>query len=392
MVKMRKVSCKLMAMVCALALCVSMLGTALAQPEPINEPRCKPEEVDLSDVREENGRLVGVLHLPESPYLFGEVRIDCLIPEAFPAEKAQTLNVAYKSMGKKGLAAAMKAVGQSTKAGELHEWSDKDQFFVNYSLWEMNAEPWVFADHHMINASFYDDPAHTDTYSQAKDITQALLSQLGATVYEPLLHANRYDAEHAVSAGRFACYSNADGQYQEALARFRQNAKKFKHTEGGMTMVSGLYELYGLPVMASYSYMDGGDRMGASSEFHAIVGDDGELRLFELWGLPTVESTKPLTLPTHTWQEAIARVACGWWLGNPCAETQECTDYLTGEQYTCYPIYAVITEIRPCWIGYERGKLVPGYYMNVEERMVDGDKLISVWSSYGDAETLTLVH
>ena len=32
------------------------------------------------------------------------------------------------------------------------------------------------------------------------------------------------------------------------------------------------------------------------------------------------------------------------------------------------------------------------YYMNVEERTVDGDKLISVWSSYGDAETLTLVH
>ena len=382
---------RIIAMVCALALCVSMLGTALAQPEPYNEPRCKPEEVDLSDVREENGRLVGVLHLPESPYLLGEVRIDCPLPEAFPAEQAQTLNVAYKSMGKKGLAAAMKAIEQSTKAGALHEWSDKDQFFVNYSLWEMNAEPWSFAAYQLIDASFDDDPACADTYSQAKGITRTLLSQLGATVYEPLLHANRYDAEHAVR-NQYACYSNADSQYQRALESFRQNAKKFKHTEGGMTMVSGLFELYGLPVMPEYSWKQGGDLMGASSQFSATVSDDGELRLFELWGLPTVESAEPLTLPTHTWQEMIARVACGWWLGNPNTETQECTDYLTGEPYTCYPIYAVITEIRPCWIGYERGTLVPGYYMNVEERTVDGDKLISVWSSYGDAETLTLTH
>ena len=381
-----------MAMVCALALCVGMLGTALAQPEPIEEPRCKSEEVDLSDVREENGRLVGVLHLPESPYLFGEVRIDCPIPKVFPAEQAQTLNVAYKSMGKKGLEAAMRAIGQSTKAGKLHQWSNSKQFQVSYSLWGDNAEPWSYARDLLRDASYFDDPAHAEPYSQAKDITRALLTQLGATIYEPLLHANRYDAEHAVSADSLACYSHGEALYQDALESFRSQSKKYKHTEGGLTMVNGLYALYGLPVMYEYDWMEGRDRIGAESEFRAIISDAGEVRLFSLWSLPTVESTEPMTLPAYTWQEMIARVACGWWLGNPCAETQECTDYLTGESYTCYPVYAVITEIRPCWVGYERNTLVPGYYMNVEERMVGGDKLISVWSSYGDAETLTLLH
>ena len=391
MVKMKNVWLKLMSMVCALALCMSMLGTALAQPEPINEPRCKPEEVDLSDVREENGRLVGVLHLPESPYLFGEVRIDCPIPEAFPAEKAQTLNVAYKSMGKKGLAAAMKAVGQSTKKGELHQWSDAKQFWVSYSLWGDNAEPWSYARDLLRDASFFDDPACADTYSQAKDVIRALLSQLGVTIYEPLLHANRYDAEHAVSADSLACYSHGEALYQEALESFRSQSKKYKHTEDGLTMVNGMYALYGLPVMYEYNWQDGQIRMGAESEFRAIVSDAGEVRLFSLWSLPTVKSTEPLTLPTFTWQEMIARIACGWWLGNPHTEDTTVSDF-GGDPYTIYATYSVITEIRPCWISYERGKLVPGYYMNVEERTVDGDKLISVWSSYGDAETLTLVH
>lgn len=372
-------------------LALGAFTTALAQPEPCNEPRCKPEEVDLTDVREENGRLVGVLHLPESPYLFGEVRIDCPIPEAFPADQAQTLNVAYKSMGKKGLESAMKAIGQSTKKGELHQWSDAKQFLVSYSLWGDNAEPWSYARDLLRDASFFDDPAYADTYAQAKDITRTLLAQLGATIYEPLLHANRYDAEHAVSADSLACYSHGEALYQDALESFRRQSKKYKHTEGGLTMVNGMYALYGLPVMYEYNWMEGRDLMGAESEFRAIVSDDGEVRLFSVWSLPTVESSEPLTLPTFTWQEMIARVASGWWLGNPHSEDTTVSDF-GGDPYTIYATYSVITEIRPCWVGYERNKLVPGYYMNVEERMVDGDKLVSVSESYGDAETLTLVH
>lgn len=305
---------KMIALFCVLTLCIGSLGSALAQPEPYNEPRCKPEEVDLTNVREENGRLIGVLRLPQGIYPEGEVRVDCPIPEPFPAEQAQTLHVAYKPIGKSRLAAAMKAVGQSTKGGVLEQWSDADQFSVSYSLWGGNAEPMSYASDRLRDATFLDDPSCADTYSQAKDLARALLTQLGAAAYEPLLHASRYDAEHSVSAERFACYSHGEALYQRALESFYRSAKRYAHTEGGLTMVSGLYELYGLPVMYEYSWRDGQYRMGASSDFHAIVSDDGQVRLFSMCGLPTVESAEPLILPTYSWQEMLARIAAvGLW-------------------------------------------------------------------------------
>lgn len=383
---------KIIAMLCALALCMSTLGTALAQPEPYNAPRCKPEEVDLTDVHEENGRLTGVLRLPEGSFPEGEVRVDCPIPEAFPTAQAQTLHVAYKPIGKRALATAMKAVGQSTKAGKLECWSNANQFSVSYSLWDGNTEPMSYAPDRLRDASFFDDPSYADSYSQAKGFIRALLAQLGASAYEPLLHANRYDAEHAVSADSFACYSHGEALYQTVLESFRHNAKRYAYTENGLTMVSGLYELYGLPVMYEYSWQSGQDRFGAGSDFHAIVSDDGQVRLFSMCGLPTVKSIEPLTLPAYSWQELLARVACGWWLGNPRTEDATNVSDFGGEAYTIYATYSVITEIRPCWIGYERDILVPGYYMNVEERTVRDDKLIAVWPSYGDAATLTLTH
>ncbi len=377
---------------CILLLCVSMLSSALAQPEPYCEPRCNPAEVDLSEVREENGRLTGVMRLPESAGVQGEVRVDCPVPEAFPAEAAQMLHVSYKSMGVSSLKNAMEAIGQNAETGELNEWSGENQFAVSYSVWEPNRAPWSGARNRLLEASRFDDPAHADTYNQAKDMARSMLAQLGATVYEPLLHAARYDAEHVVDADGFACYSNGEALYRNALDNFERNAKKYAHAERGLTMVYGLYELNGLPVMANYQWKDGAYYMGAGSEIRAIVSDDGELCMFELSGLPTVEVAEPLTLPDYTWQEMLANVASGWWLGNPHAEDDANVSDFGGEPYTVYATYSVITELRPCWIGFEHGRLAPGYYANVEERTVNGDKTVSVWSSYGDAETMTLVH
>ena len=376
----------------ALALCVGLTGSALARPRPINDVAwCAVEDVDLSDVREENGRIAGVIHMPESPYIQGEVRIDCSTPEAFPAEQARRLHVAYRPVGKKELEAAMKAVGQKTKAGELHQWSNANEFQVSYSLWPMNAEPSGFSHHLLLDASRTDDPACAETYAQAKEAARALLTQLGAAAYKPLLHANRYDEAHCLPEDALAEYSHGDALRERVIESFRENARKTKYTQPGLTMVNGMFELYGLPVMHQYSWMEGKDLMGASSEFRAIVSDDGEVRMFQLWGSPTVESAEALPLPAYTWQEMIAHLASSWWLGNPHAQDVQLSDS-GSEPYTRYATYAVITEIRPCWIGYERNQLVPGYYMNVEERTVSGDKLISVWSSYGDAETLTLTH
>ncbi len=381
-----------MVIACVLSLCVFTLSSALAQPEPYCQPRCEPKEIDLSEVREENGRLTGVLRLPEAAGVQGEVRVDCPVPEAFPAELAQTLHVRYKSVGANSIETAMEAIGQSTKEGTLSQWSDANQFIVRYSVWDANRAPWSGARNRLVEASRFHDPAHADTYEQAKDMVQLMSTQLGATVYEPLLHTKRYDAEHVVDAEGFAYYSNGEALYREALESFDRNAKKYAHVQRGLTMVDGLYEMYGLPVMAGYSWKEGSDNMGASSEIHAIVSDDGELCLFELSGMPTVESTDPLALPAYTWQEMLAKIASGWWLGNPHAENDTNVFDLSGEQYTIYASYSVITEIHPCWIGFEHGKLVPGYYANVEERTVKDDKLVSVWSSYGDAETMTLVH
>lgn len=375
-------------LICTLLMCACTLRTAHAQPEPYTEPRCRPEEVDLSDVRKVNGRLVGEILIPGSK---GQIRIDCALPEPFPAEQAQRLHVKYKDVGKKTLEAAMAASGQSTKAGKLRQWSDANQFTVSYSLWENNTEPSNYVYNPLMGASYCDDPACAITYSQAKETVQALLDQLGAATYAPLLHANRYDEAHCLPDGYLTEYSHGDTLRSDAMERFRKNARKMKHIEPGLTMVSGMFELYGLPVMYEYSWTEDGSRIGAESEFRAIVSDDGEVRMFQLSGLPTVKSAEQLTLPAYTWREMIARVASGWWLGNAHSLDEEILDF-DAQPYTCYATYNVITEINPCWVGYERNQLVPGYYMVVEERTVKDNQLIAVWDSFGDAQTLTLIH
>lgn len=51
----------------------------------------------------------------------------------------------------------------------------------------------------------------------------------------------------------------------------------------------------------------------------------------------------------------------------------------------------LILGIHPCWVGMDGNSLEPGYYMNVEQRVVMDDSLSAIWSGYGDAQTLTCI-
>jgi hypothetical protein len=63
-----------------------------------------------------------------------------------------------------------------------------------------------------------------------------------------------------------------------------------------------------------------------------------------------------------------------------------------GKTITVYASYTVITELHPCWFGNEKNALMPGYYLNLEERVMKDDSLICPWANIGDAETLACIY
>lgn len=83
---------------------------------------CTPEEADLSQVREENGRLVGEILIPESDGQPHVLKIDCHVPQGFTEEQQVKLHVSYRNITKKELAAAMKEKGQKVSTDHMGQY------------------------------------------------------------------------------------------------------------------------------------------------------------------------------------------------------------------------------------------------------------------------------
>ncbi len=355
-------------------------------PAAFAEPLCDASEVDLSGVREIGGRLVGEIRIPDG-LLGGRLLIDCLVPEGFAQEQSQTLTVAYRKISKKEMTAALRAIGQTLASDSVYVFNGNPQTSAEYAPLSCG-DPGYYFKGQLMNAAASADPAYDAQYAQAKAIVRELLAQLGGTTYDDLLHAMRLDAEHSD-----LCSSTADssgGSWKTALVEsFARMQEKYNLTPDTLTMVSGLYDLYGLPVMSQIQWTEGRDRVGAETAYFAAVHDGGILQYCKVECLPMITAEDPVSIPARSWQELLSGcVANNWCLSNARGEDYIFVD-IHGQSITEYATYAVITELHPCWVGNGPHTLVPGYYLNIEDRVANDNTLKDVLDTIGDAETLT---
>ncbi len=382
-----------LSMLLALLLCLGCLSCAHADDRAIDSAffQCadwKPEDVDVSGVREENGRLVGVVKLPATNkfgYPTAELRVDCPLPTDFTAEQRARLHVAYKALTKQDVQAALKAIGQKVAPDAMYAYNNADQSTVDYTG-ERHIDSCFFTAQ-LCDASRSDDPAYADEYAQAKSVTRQLVEALGGDVCEPLLHASRRDSAHAYPYSDTAS-SEGDASRRRWEERFAAEEAKCGRTDEPYTPVIGLYELRGLPVMDQYYWQDGdGDWMGASCGFQAVVRDDGTVCHFQINGVPEVVSAEPIALPEYDWRELLRQSVAYLCISNAKAQDTE-YENIDGEKCVAYATYPVIIDLKPCWVSHERGVLEPGWYCVTEERVTRDDSVLWIWSQYGDAETL----
>ena len=371
---------------------VGILITALLLstfPAALAEPLCKASEVDLSDVQEVNGRLIGEIHVPDG-MMDAQLRIDCPLPEGFTQEQSQKLTVQYKRISEREMIAAMKTIGQKGTPETVSVYNSSEQTLAEFSLLK-HGDPRGYFWGDLMAAEASDDPAYEVEYTQAKNLIQALITQLGGTADQNLLHATRLDTEHCYPYST-SISSKGEAYKADSIEYFKTMEAKDGIVPNTLTTVSGPYALYGLPVMRNIRWMEGRDEMGAETAFYAVVHDNGSLQYCGVACLPVVTDTKPVSLPIRSWQELLAGcIANGWCrsIGNSEERTKKDTIY--DEMVTYYASYPVITEIHPCWFGNDKHAMVPGYYMSIEERVEKDGSLIYPWSAYGDAETLTSI-
>ena len=115
-------------------LCLLCPAFSLAEA---GEPRfCLPEEVDLSQVQEIDGRLKGEILLPSREGDSGSYRllVDCPGPQGFSAKQQVRLQVEYQKIEKQQMSEALSSLGQNVSADQMRSsssgWASR---FLYYS-------------------------------------------------------------------------------------------------------------------------------------------------------------------------------------------------------------------------------------------------------------------
>ncbi len=354
--------------------CLLCFGTAGAESPYCQDGQWNAEDIDLSGVQLEDGRLTGVVRLPETNRYglpSAELRVDCELPADFTPEQRVTLHVAREAISKEAL---MAALGNVPEPVELYAYNAGMETLVSYAG-EADLDNGYF------RPLLSDAPVSAET-EPAKAAVRELISHFGGTVAENHFHANPRDAAHSDPYSQTENSAAAE-MSRKRRAHFEQLEAQNGRTDGGYTMIRGLYELYGLPVMDQFCYRLGEDWIGAASEFRAAVRDDGSICFAEIAGLPKVIRTEPLDLPDFDWQallkQAIARL---------CATNAQPMDDVLSDGTVVYAGYSAITALRPCWVGLTADTLEPGWYCVTEQRVAKDDSLAATWALYGDWKTL----
>ena len=172
-------------------LCLLCPAFSLAEA---GEPRfCLPEEVDLSQVQEIDGRLKGEILLPSREGDSGSYRllVDCPVPQGFSAKQQVRLQVEYQKIEKQQMSEALSSLGQNVSADQMRSsssgWASRFLYYsstgadINGS--DSYSHPYTGKLCQSLSAG------HEAEMAAAKDFARALLEKLGAKASEPFLQA-----------------------------------------------------------------------------------------------------------------------------------------------------------------------------------------------------------
>lgn len=201
-------------------LCLLCPAFSLAEA---GEPRfCLPEEVDLSQVQEIDGRLKGEILLPSREGDSGSYRllVDCPVPQGFSAKQQVRLQVEYQKIEKQQMSEALSSLGQNVSADQMRSsssgWASRFLYYsstgadINGS--DSYSHPYTGKLCQSLSAG------HEAEMAAAKDFARALLEKLGAKASEPFLQALRLTPEDVLSAYS-ATESSARGMKRFVKAR-----------------------------------------------------------------------------------------------------------------------------------------------------------------------------
>ena len=369
-----------------MALCLILLCMCMALCE--GTARYASEEIDLSGVREIDGRLVGEVPLPAFSKL--PLKIDCAIPAAFTEEQSALLTVEYPKITKQQLQKTLKALGivADEKKGTFGQFLHNPERIVWYEQGDFRHIASSSMVCHRSAEYFLSEDLHTTALTAAKETTARIINALGGVAYKPLLQAEYY-GEHLVWP--FSTTGSTTDEKLKALAcrTFHENKEKYGPNGDDVYTVYGLYEVLGLPVINQATYRSGGDQFAYAQDFSGIFKESGELLGFEINCLPVIKSKDSLPLPERSWEELLRLwISHCYTDGYSLAEDETFQDDVFGE-VTYYASYCTLTELQPCWITTEKYQLEPGFNAVIEVRIRKDDSLASVWTHYTDALTLT---
>ena len=158
-----------------------------------------------------------------------------------------------------------------------------------------------------------------------------------------------------------------------------------------VTLLRAQYELLDLPVMFQFYYQEGEDSFGESSYLELVMGDDGQLKQLALRSLPVVTAAESYPLPERSWEEWLRLwVANVWWPSSVAQDYEITGDPLYGD-YTRYATEETLTAILPCWVGNEKGCLVPGWFTECRCTVLKDGSTCGYSDAYMDALTLTRI-
>ena len=366
-------------------LCLMLLftGAALAEDARLYTP----EEIDLSNVKAVDGRLVGEVHLPKISKL--PLKIDCPIPAEFTAEQSQRITVDYRKITKQQLQKALKDLGipADDKAGTFGQFLHNPDRIVWYEQGDFRYVASFALGNALWARKVLSDEQHTPALSAAKETVGRIIDAFDSAAYAPLLSAEHY-AEHLVWP--YGTSSSTSDEKLKALAirSFTENRENYGPVGDDVYVVYGLYNVLGLPVLPNATYMSGSDKYGYTQDFSAVLRADGSLLAIEINCLPIPKSSEPITLPERSWEELLRLWIAGCFSGYTDGESYVYQDDIFGE-VTTYATYCVLTELTPCFITTEKARLAPGYQAAIELRVQRDDSLASYWTHSTDALTLT---
>lgn len=346
----------------------------------------RPEDVDLSNVTEKDGRLTGeILLYSENGDAPLSLQVDCPVPEPFPADRQLRLTVRYEGEDKERMVSLLNELGQDVSVKQTRAWNlgwANHGLFFSRSGAEQNGDAYHHYSVGMLQQSRSSSGREREMET-AKQFARDVLTALGAEASETFLQALRNTPQDAL-----ACYGPSDSSswYPELL----QLTEERLAGQDRVTLVHADYQLFGLPVMPQFSYREGEELFGDSSYLELVVNDDGQCEQLTLYNLPVVEKTEAYPLAERGWEELLRLWATDVWV--PSAKDEPVLSDGRYGDYTRYGSRKVLTAFLPCWVGREKGLLEPGWFAETREYLVKDGTLCGIRDTYMDATEMARIN